>query len=333
MYKNDQEERYYLKRAFLLFLFLFFCINIGYSQNNKNPLRNASDIEVSIRFYNKQIYTLGKPIIVEFQIHNSGSEPYVFLASYNKVFTFDFEVYTTSHRMIEHSHYYMIKRTNPEPILNDEITLKPDEVYGVRIDISEWFDLKAPAELIIKGVFYPGLITNPEERLYSENELFLSLRPAYTEEVRKKEERETIEKLKAQKLPPYEVIEFMLRALMEKDFEKYFLYIRFERFIQQFSNAWKKYSAAPDVDKPKVIEEFKEYLMGKNRLEGIPFSDHIPIDFEIIETIIQKSDAVVTVEETFKFGFLIEKREYKYRLHKYGDKWFLESYRVRIVNE
>ena len=138
-------------------------------------------------------------------------------------------------------------------------------------------------------------------------------------------------RLQAEDLPPYQVVETVLQALQEKDFETFFLYVRFDRFIQQFDNAWKRYQAARDVDKPAVIQGFKEYLRGMNQLEPKPFSEFIPADFQVQRTVIdnQERDAEVTVLETFRYLSLVEQKRYTYHLHRYGNLWMLVSYTVQ----
>lgn len=323
---------------------LSLCINIGFSLNNTNDSpeksvgfqpENQLQIDLLIKYYNRIIYYVNEPVIIEFQIVNRGTVPFLFITSFNKVFTFDFNVMTTTNRKVEHSREYIIQSTQFEPVLSDEITLKTDEVYGVRIDISRWFDLSVPGEYLISGIFYPNLKTGSEGdvRLYSENELYLNLNPPFSEAVKRRKEIEEVQRLKAESFPPYEVIDYLLRALQAKDFEKYFLFIKFDKFIMQFQNARKNYIAAKDIDKPSVIEEFKQYLMGNNRLETIPFSETIPADYEIVRTVVEKRDAVVTVIETFKYINLIEKKQYTYHLHLYGDKWLMENYSVVNISK
>jgi hypothetical protein len=316
-------------KVLYLFIFVFiFCLSIGHSQDIPNYSVKYSTIETHIRFFNKQIYYIGNPIVIEFQIINNGIDPFLFITSYNKIFTFDFTISSFENRSVEHSKHYIIRRRQFEPVLNDEITLKQNEVYGVRIDIGEWFDFQEPGEYIIKGLFFPNLITDEEKLIYSENELYLTINPPYTEVVKEKERIEEIKKLKAESLPPYEVVDFLLNALTQKDFEKYFLYIKMNKFIEQFDNAKNEYFAARDKDKPRAIEKFKNYLKGLNKLESVPFSETIPTDFEIEKTIIEKKDAEVIVTEIFEYGLVTEKKRYTYYLHLYGDKWLLENYTV-----
>jgi hypothetical protein len=322
-------RKLYLKTALtVIALFTIICINIGYSQEYKTECTGYSDISIAIKYHDKQIYYLNHPVWVEVQIVNQSVHPFLFLSAYKKLFTFDFEIYTKTNRPVEHSREWILEKRQYEAVLSDEITLKENEVYGVRIDIGEWFAFPEAGEYIIRGVFYPSLVTTPEQKLYSENELTLKLHPPYTEEVKEKERAEEIQKLKALNLPPYEVLEFSLRALMDRDFEKYFIYIKFDRFLQQFENTRKKYYDAHDTEKPLIVEEFKQYLMGANKLEAIPYSDAIPVDYEIEETYIKGRDAQVKVLETFKYLGLIEEKRYTYHLHRYGEKWLIESYDV-----
>jgi hypothetical protein len=320
-------------RTLLFLIFFTVCFSIGFSQEYKTTETGYSGTKMFIKFHDKDLYYLNRPIWVEFQLVNQDIHPYLFLAAYKKLFTFDFEVYSRTNRTVEHSREWVIDLHRFEAVLSDEITLKENEVYGVRIDISGWFDFPAPGEYIIRGVFYPGLITNPEQKYYSENELLLTLHPPYTEEVMQKERKEEIKKLKAQSLPPYEVVDVLLKALMAGDFEKYFLYLRFDRFIQQFENADKKYRNAHDTEKPLVVEEFKQYLRGDNKLEAIPYSDAVPASYEIEETYIKGRDARVTVQETFRYLGLVEDKRYTYHLHLYGDKWFVEKYDVVNISK
>ncbi|UCB44677.1 MAG: hypothetical protein JSV25_10710 [Spirochaetota bacterium] len=312
------------KLSIFVISFLIICINIGYSQHKTTN----SEVDVTIKFYNKQIYYMNSPIVIEFQIVNQTVNPFLFISSYKKLYTFDFEIFTKTNRKVDHSKDWIINKRQYEAVLSDEITLKENEIYGVRIDINDWFDFNEPGEYIVRGVFYPNLITNPERKIFSENELLIRLHPPYTEDVREKERAEELKKVKAESFPPYEVVDLALQALMDKDYEIYFLYINFDKFILQFANAKDKYMDAHDIDKPLVIEEFKQYLEGKNQLEAIPYSDTIPADYEIEETNIKKRDAQVKVLETFKYINLIEKKRYTYHLHLYGDKWFIESYDV-----
>jgi len=307
---------------------LLLSINIGLSEET-TKYSEGNNIEVKIKFYNKNLYQIGKPIIVEIKITNLGQFPFTFFNADEKIFTYDFDVRTMSNRPVEHSKIYAIRRYQSKAIFYNEITLKQNESHSARINISEWFDFEKPGEYLIRGIFFPKLITDAEGiQIKSSNELLLELHPRYTEEIEKVVEVEKRKKLEAKPLPPYEVVGFLLDSLMNKDFESYFMYINFDRFIMQFENARKKYINAPDAKKPEVIEELKNYIRGKNELESIPFSQTIPNDYEIEKTIIEKSDAEVRVIETFILGRLVEKKRYTYYLHKYGDLWLLEGYRV-----
>jgi hypothetical protein len=351
---KNSARNHFLSQIVRKLVFCILCIfpfNIGFSQDNTKPtemyftddspsikkgqtltLFTTDEVRpgVYIKYHNKEIYYIDRPIIVEFQVVNNRIDPFLFITSFNKAFTFDFEILTSTNRLIEHSHNYTIRTTQFEPILNDEIILKNNEVYGVRIDVSSWFDLRESGEYIIRGVFYPNLKTGAldDTRIYSENELYLNLNPPMTEKLQRIMEVEEIRRLKAESLPPYEVIDFLIRALQERDFERYFLYINFERFIQQFNNSRTLYLDAVDRNKPNIIEEFKGYLMGLNNLEDVPFSETIPADYEIERTVIEKRDAIVTVVEIFKYLNLVERKRYTYKLHLYDDKWLMDNYSV-----
>jgi hypothetical protein len=338
-----------MKFAVLSVLSCIFPLNIGFSQDNttshsgnlggSNADRLAKteahaahqSAVVHIKFYDRTIYYVDRPIYVEFEIVNNEYEPYLFVTSFNKMFTFDFEIRTVTNRLVAHSRDYTLGTTQFEPILNDKIALKRNEIYGVRIDIARWFDLFEPGEYVIRGLFYPHLKTglDSDVRIYSENQLFLDLNPPYTEELRMVQREEEMRKLMAESLPPYEVVRVMLEALQDNDFEVYFLYVDFEKFIDQFENARTLYREARDVEKPAIIENlFKPYLMGENELEDIPFDEHIPRTFDIVRTEIEKDDAIVEVLEDFEYGRFSRRKRYRYFLHLFDDKWFLQKYEV-----
>lgn len=313
---------------FFFVIILLLSINIGLSEETQKYSED-NNIEVLIKFYNKNLYQIGKPIIVEIEVTNLGQYPYTFFNADEKIFTYDFDVRTIENRPVEHSKIYAIRRYQSKAIFYNEITLKQNESYSARINISDWFYFEKPGTYLIRGIFYPKLITDvTDTNIRSSNEILLELYPRFTEEVEKIVKEEKYKKLKAKPLPPYEVVRYLLNSLINKEFDRYFLYINFDRFIMQFENARKKYINAPDEKKPEVIEELKDYIRGKNELESIPYTQTIPNDYEIEKTIIEKSDAEVQVIETFIIGRLVEKKRYTYYLHKYGDLWLLEGYRV-----
>ena len=340
-------------------LLVFFCItailsigNIGFSQENTNGSFTQPDgseavqrallsdtycdgnLSVSIQFYNRSIYHMDDDIFVEFQIYNKGLEPCPFYTAFNPMFTFDFDIRTTRNRSVSHSDFYTINTTQFEPLMIDEIVLKPNEVYGLRINISEWFDFEQHGTYEIRGIFYPGLKSG--RRSIVSNVLNLDLRPAYTDEIRIAEKERERTELQAEKLPPYEVVDRMLTALQNDDYETYFLFLKFDEFILQFENAGNIYRRASFKDKPLIIEnEFKPYLMGLveegvEPLEEIPFSEHVPNLFEITETNIQWRDGTATVDvlETFAYGTLIEEKEYTYFLRLYDERWKVTGYEI-----
>ena len=89
----------FLKRLSIVVIsFLFICINIGYSQHKTTN----SKVDVTIKFYNKQIYYMNRPIVVEFQIVNRTVNPYLFISSYKKLYTFDFEIFTRTNCFYNH---------------------------------------------------------------------------------------------------------------------------------------------------------------------------------------------------------------------------------------
>ncbi|MFW6181369.1 MAG: hypothetical protein ACOC8N_06435 [Spirochaetota bacterium] len=322
----------------IILLHVGFSSSIGHSQEYTNGSGDPAwltgeSIQVTIAYYNRQIYYVNSPIWVEVRIANHGFTPFLFHDADIKLFTYDFQVLTRENRPVEHSRRYQVDFHHHQPVLYKEITLKHNEVYAVRIDISRWFDLDRPGEYVIRGVFYPLLNTGAaaDERIRSHNQLDLRLNPPYSEEVRRREKQEELARLQAEYLPPYQVVETVLKALQEKDFETFFLYVKFDRFIQQFKNSWRRYQEARDVDKPAVIQEFKGYLRGLNQLEPMPFSEFIPTGFEIQRTVIdnQKRDAEVTVLQTHRYGNLEEQKRYVYHLHRYGDLWMLVSYAVQ----
>jgi hypothetical protein len=216
----------------------------------------------------------------------------------------------------------------------DEIVLKPNEVYGIRINIGEWFDFQQHGSYEIQGVFFPGLKTG-RKRLLS-NILYLDLRPPYTEEIRIAEKERERSEMQIRDLAPYEVVEQMLISLQNADFETYFLFLKLDEFILQFENAGNMYRRASFRDKPLIIEnQFKPYLRGvdtggKEPLEEIPFSEHVPNMFEITETNIDWRDKKTTVKvlETFIYGTLREDKEYTYYLQLFDERWKVTGYEI-----
>jgi len=117
----------------------------------------------------------------------------------------------------------------------------------------------------------------------------------------------------------------MLKARMNKEWEKYFLYIDLDKLVltnKQFKDNFRK----SDIEKQKeIISQFKKYLQ-KDTIDDLSY---LPHSFEIVKTeYFPQGKGKVEVIIQHKFLDYIEKKYYTFFLYKRDKVWFVYSYEV-----
>jgi hypothetical protein len=313
----------------------------------------AAAPELSIRFYNKKIYyTDGDPVYIQITLSNSTPDVYRFRLADDRVFSVDFDVRTIRNRAVEPSDVLLWRRGASAQIFFREVVIEPGESFSFVEDLRDYARLDQPGNYVVQARLYPELLkktgTNilqigADERYQNYQprgnngsdpvalvspRLNLSLRsPLYAPDdgIPQALDVETNAVLVREKLPPDEVVRFMLTARQKSQWEKFFLYLDLEEMVRRDAARERQWRAESEEGRRRILERFRTDLQSAV-IDGDISA--IPVRFEIERTAYNANEGSVVVLERFKQGDYTEKRRYTYQLRRIDDIWTVVDYVV-----
>lgn len=303
-----------------LLLFLLFLVSSGaFSQDN---------IDVSIRFFNKQLYYPEDSIIIKIEITNNSADTFRFKLADNRMFNIDFTVRTISNRILSQSDDLIKDRHSDQHIFFREVSIGPGEQYAFFEDLTDYIDVSEPGKYIIQAFFYPDLLKMgmPSHKIGS-NSLSMSVRPEERElELLTFENTVELESLQKRKLPPDEVVAWTINARQQSDWKKFFNYIHLESLLKNNPSRERRYLRLSQEEQRRMLAEYKDDLMNATVDGDIVV---IPEEYEIIKTEYTPEEATVLVRMKFQYPGYKEVKEYTYYLRKRDNVWTIYDYDVR----
>ncbi|MDR2069313.1 MAG: hypothetical protein LBP71_05535 [Spirochaetaceae bacterium] len=295
----------------------------------------ASEIGLSIRFYDKRIYYISgasvEPILVQVTIANNGPVPYHFKLAEDRIFSVDFEVKTLTNRPVEAADLLVRKRTQNARVFFRDVSVESGESFSFVEDVRNYAILGDAGSFVVQAKLYPDLIRNiaggalPLES----NRLSLHLRPPSLPGpggVPLAMDVETNAILVRENLPPDEVVEYTLRARQKSQWEKFFLYLDLEAMLRRDPRRQRQWLAAPEEVRRRMIDQYRTEL--ENEVVDGDIAT-IPLEFRIERTTYNAEEGTVIVLETFRFRDIIEKKRYTYDLRRRDDVWTIVGYTVQ----
>ncbi len=290
----------------------------------------AAEPVFSIRYYNKKIYYPESPIQIKVILSNPDSRPISFKIAENRTFNFQFKLKTLRNETLPPSRDYLINYNSNQPAYYRTVTLEPGEEFGFILDLDSFVDVKDPGVYILEGSFFKDLNTRTDEGIQS-NKLSLTIRPGmyatvYTDEI----DVETGEILMQENLPPDEVVSYMLRARQKDQWNRFFLYMDLKGILLQNDMLRRRFEKMNEQEQHQALEEYKESLQSGKMPENQSIVD-IPMDFEILQTSYNSTEATVIVREVFQQIGFKEIKKYTYYLQRYDNIWKIHRYEVKNV--
>jgi hypothetical protein len=288
--------------------------------------------DVSIRFYDKQIYHLSsEPILVQVTISNSGPLPYRFRLADDRAFSLDFDVKTLQNRAIDQARALLRKRTESRQVYFRDITVEAGESFSFIEDIRSYAAIETPGAYIIQAKLYPETyrtaLGGTAEALLS-NRLQLTVRPPSIpgpDGIPVALDVVTGANLVRERLPPDEVVAWTLVARQKSQWERFFLYIDLETMVSRDSSRQRQWRAESEEGRTRMVTRYKSDLMASVVDGDISM---IPSDFTIERTAYNADNAEVTVIELFRQNNFTERRRYTYYLRHDNGIWNIIDYMV-----
>jgi hypothetical protein len=285
----------------------------------------AADVRLSIRFFDKRIYFPGTEIPVIVTISNETESTYRFKLADDRVYSLGFEARTPSNRLLDLADSYKVAMSRSEPAFYRELAIKPGEEYSFREDLGRFVAISEPGNFTVRASFYPELASSGAAPL-SSNVLGLAVRPSpglppASEAIR----AVTGEALKAQALPPDEVVRRTLVARQKGLWNEYFLYLDLVSLLSRDQDRKRRYDAESDEGRRLMVERFKTDLRSDVTGSDIVL---LPYSFEILETRYTEARGFVKALEKFQSGQLRLVKEYDYELERRDEVWYVVGYTV-----
>lgn len=298
----------------------------------------AGDITVTIRYFDKRIYyiqgTSGgnvDPIYVQVTIANNSPSTYRFKLADERAFSVDFDIRTMTNRAVEAAERLIRKRTENRQVFFREVAVESGESLSFVEDIRDYASLNQSGSFVVQAKLYPELFRPGEgaaAEILESNRLSLSLRPPVLpgpDGIPLEMDAATNALLVREKLPPDQVINYILTARQKSQWEKYFLYMDLESMISRDPVRRRQWLAESEEGRQRMLARYRTELQG-SVIDGDIAA--IPMEFEIERTTYNNEEGTVIVLEKFRIGNYTERRRYTYYLRRRDDVWTVVDYSV-----
>ena len=288
----------------------------------------AGEVEFNIRFYDRRIYYVeSDPIYVQITITNNSPFPYRFKLADERAFSIDFDIRTMTNRELPRAESLLRKRTLHQQIFFREIIIESGEAFSFVEDLRDYVRFAQSGSFRVRARVYPELYRTAIPVLES-NYLSLSLRPALIrgpDGIPIEMDTATGAVLVRQRLSPDEVVAYMLRARQESQWERFFLYLDLEAMLLRDAVQRRRYMAENEEGRRRMVMGYRQSLQSSTVDGDIVV---IPTTFEILRTVYNNDEGVVTVLERFRMPDYTELRQYLYYLEKRDNFWIIVNYTV-----
>jgi hypothetical protein len=298
-----------------------------------------ADIGLNIRYFDKRIYYLANdPIFVQITISNSSPSTYRFKLADDRAFSIDFDVRTMTNRTVNPSETLVRRRTTNAQVFFREIAVESGESFSFVEDLRNYAEIISSGSYVVQVRMYPELFrTSRIETPASlggtglpleSNRLSLNIRPPALPGpggLPLAMDVETNANLVREKLPPDQVVQYILTARQKSQWEKFFLYLDLEAMIVRDATRQRQWLAESEESRRRMVARYRNELK-----EEVTDGDiaTIPMEFQIERTTYSAEEGAVSVLEKFKIGNYIERKRYTYYLRQRDDVWTIVDYTV-----
>ncbi len=285
-----------------------------------------ADVELSIRFFDKRIYFPQSEIPLMVTITNNTDATYRFKLADDRMYSLSFEAKTPTNRLLDLSDAYKLAMSQSKPVFYREIAIKAGEAYSFREDLGRYLRIEQPGTYTIRASFFPEMAASSAAAPVTSNALTLSVRPSpglppASEAI----QAATGEVLKAQALPPDEVVRRTIVARQKGLWNEFFLYLDLEALLTRDLDQKRIYDAASDEARRQMIERYRADLQSSVVDQDIVVQ---PYYYEILETRYTADRGFVSVLEKFQNQQLNLVKEYDYQLERRDQVWYIVDFTV-----
>ena len=300
---------------------------LGFSAVTFLGALEAGQVEFDIRFYDRRIYYVhSDPIYVQITITNNSPAPYRFKLADDRAFSIDFDIRTMTNRQLPHADSLIRKRSQNIHVFFREVAIESGESFSFVEDLREFINFDQPGSYRVKAKVYPELFRSSIVSAVESNYLNLNIRPELLRDsngIPVESDVSTGAALVKQRIPPDEVVTYMLTARQQSQWEKFFLYLDPEAMLQRDPFQKRKYQAENEAGRRNMVIEYRRNLQNAVVDGDIVV---IPTSFQILKTEYNNDEGTVIVMQRYRMPAYTELREYTYNLVKKDNFWIIVNY-------
>jgi hypothetical protein len=317
------------KRLIILAILTFWAFSILHANPAQVFISRQGEVEFNIRFYDRRIYYVSTdPILVQVTITNNSPSPFRFRLADDRAFSIDFDVRTMANRLLPQADSLVRRRTQSGQVFFREIAIESGESFSFVEDLREFVRFDQPGSFRLRASIYPELIRTTSISMQS-NFLNLNIRPAMIQGpdgIPLQMDVATGAVLVKQRLPPDEVVTYMLRARQESQWERFFLYLDLEAMLSRDPHQRRRFLAENEAGRQRMISEYR-----RNLQDSVVDGDIavVPTTFEILRTEYTSNEGIVTVLHRYRLPGYTELRQYRYILERRDNYWMIINYHVQ----
>ncbi|MCL2094115.1 MAG: hypothetical protein FWH12_07975 [Treponema sp.] len=305
------------------------------------PVFSNPGISLNIRFYDRRVYYLEEdPILLLLTITNNSPSPFRFRLAEERVFSVDFDVRTSSNRAVDPAEYLVRRRSGSQQVFFREVTIETGESFSFVEDLRNYAAFAQTGAFVVQARLYPelnqaasleivpGSTLSASGAPLESNRLSLSLRHRPLdgpEGIPLELDLDTNAILMRERLPPDEVISYLLTARQRGEWEKFFLYLDLEAMLSRDGNRRRQWQAESEEGRRRMLERYRLDLQNSLIDGDITL---IPRNFIIERTTYSANSATVSVLQYFQVGMYVEEKRYTWYLERQDGIWHIVDYTV-----
>jgi hypothetical protein len=344
MEQNVKRKHKLLKKAFLFVMMIVFGLS-ALSATEAN-------VSFNIRFFDRRVYYLEQdPILIQITLTNNGPSPFRFKLADERVFSVDFDVRTNSNRTVEAADLLVRRRSRSQQVFFREVSIAAGESFSFVEDLRDYAAFSQSGAFVVQarlfpelyqsaasfgadlrfeeaGGISPGRVLAAAGRPLESNRLTLSIRPRPTigpDNIPLALDVDTNAVLVRERLPPDEVVAYLLTARQRSQWERFFLYLDLEAMLSRDAYRRRQFNSESEEGRQRMIARYRQDLQSAVIDEDISM---IPINFIIERTVYTAQTGTVTTLQFYRVGTFTERKRFTWHLERRDDIWTIVDYSV-----
>jgi len=317
---------------------------------------NESGVALNIRFFDRRVYHVDQgPILVQVTITNNSPAPFRFKLANERAFSIDFDVRTAANRPLEAATSLIRTRSQSRQVFFREISLSAGESFSFVEDLRDHVTFTQSGPHVVLVRLFPELIPSaaqpgamwqpapvgagiaPGSTLAAagspleSNRLSLSIRPPLVigpDGIPWELDVGVHAVLVRERLPPDEVVSYVITARQRGQWERFFLYLDLEAMLTRDGYRHRQWLVESEEGRQRMLARYREDLQNAVVDEAISL---IPLYYVIERTIHTGTEGTVTTVQYFREGNFIQRKRYVWYLERRGDIWTVVGFSVTLL--